>query len=320
MRDAIKTSDARAFVKGFKELLTLDEERTLFQSWWDTNPQGFADLLDTTNRDVVKFTGGNDDLYLTRIILLYGPLIRRSIKELSSYKMDEDELLSEGLIALAEAARRFTPSEHADVRFATYAKVCVKGTMQGFIMKQYFMVQICTNRGKKRLFYSMRRHIAIALKNHGKFRMNHATASQMATDHNLDETDVWKMYELFQAPCMSLDYPSQRDDTWDVGVLGDNIEDVTSNTEEIVLSVNEVTFHRKILDDAMKTLTPREKTVFIAQVLTDTTRTLDNLGVEFDVSKERIRQIRIVASQKVRKEVLRIASKLNIAASDIFSD
>ncbi len=324
MRDAIASSDARVFVRGYRELLTADEERSLFRAWWDTNPQGFADLLDPEKGDVKRFIGGNDDLYLTRIVIKYSPVIRRAIKELSTYRMDEEELLSEGLIALAEAARRYAPSEHDNVRFAAYAKVCVKGMMQGWIMKHFFMVQFCTNRSKKRLFYAMRKYIAIAMRKNGTFKMTPKVVVEMSEEHGVDESDVWLMYNMFQRPFESLDQPAWdgNESSDEVFLMGDTIASGNPDTEEAVFSIDEVTFHRKILDEAMEALTHREKTVFVAQVLSEkeNVRTLDDLAQEFDLSKERVRQVRNEATKKVSAEVLRIAMENNVDPSDIFAD
>jgi RNA polymerase sigma-32 factor len=323
MRDSIKTSDARAFVRGYLPLLTAKQEKTMFQAWWDTNPAGFKAFMDPENKEVTKFTGGNDNLYLTRIILAYSPAIRRAMKELANYRIDEEELLSEGLIALAEAARRYAPSEHDDVRFAAYAKICVKGMMQGYIMRNFFMIQFCTNHSKKRLFYSMRKLIAIELQNKGSFRMTKEVIRKLAVDHNLDESDVALMYEMFQKPYESLDQPV-RGSVFDQEptLLGETLEDHEASADEAVFQENEVKFHRTLVIEAMQVLTHREKTVFVAQVLMEKERqrTLDDLGLEFSVSKERIRQVRIEAMEKMNVELHRLVNEKGLSRYDIFQD
>ncbi len=324
MRDPIKTSDAKIFVKGYLPLLTAEQERNLFESWWATNPKGFKAFMDPKNIDVKKFTGGDDDLYLTRIIMAYSPAIRRSIKELKNYRIDDEELLSEGLIALAEAARRYAPSEHGDVRFAAYAKVCVKGMMQGYVMRNFFLVQFCTNHNKKRLFYSMRKLIAIELKDKGSFQMTNKVIQNLATDHNLEDTDVMMMFQMFQKPYESLEniIGHGNEAGYDTTLLGDTIEDTSPRAEDIVMEDSVIQFHKSLVTEAMRVLTHREKTVFVAQVLMekDRQRTLDDLGLQFSVSKERIRQVRIEAMGKVDSEVRRIASEKGLSASDILYD
>jgi len=324
MRDPIKTSDAKSFVKGYLPLLTAEEERNLFEAWWKTNPKGFKDFMDPSNEEVRKFTGGDDDLYLTRIIKAYSPAIRRSIKEISNHRVEVEELLSEGLIALAEAARRYAPSDHGDVRFAAYAKVCVKGMMQGFVMKNFFPVQFCTNHNKKRLFYSMRKLIAIELQSKGSFQMTSDIVHDLAVDHNLDDTDVMIMFQMFQRPYESLDQPLGYSSDLDIDLssLGDTIEDTSPGAEELVIQSSVVGFHKSLVGEAMKVLTHREKTVFVAQVLMekDRQRTLDDLGVEFHVSKERIRQVRIEARNKIDDELHRLITLRGLTVDDILHD
>ncbi len=323
-RDPIKTSDAKVFVKGYLPLLTAEQERNLFEAWWATNPKGFKAFMDPKKVDIRKFTGGNDDLYLTRIIMAYSPAIRRSIKELSNYRIDDEELLSEGLIALAEAARRYAPSEHGDVRFAAYAKVCVKGMMQGYVMRNFFLVQFCTNHNKKRLFYSLRKLIAIELQSKGSFQMTNKVIQDLAADHNLEDTDVMMMFQMFQKPYESLEQPVSisNSDVEKAATLGETLRDKSPGAEEITMANSDIAFHKSLVSEAMGVLTHREKTVFVAQVLMDkdNQRTLDDLGIQFHVSKERIRQVRIEAMGKVDSEVRRIVLEKGLSVSDILHD
>ena len=319
MRDAIETSDARVFVKGYRELLDSEEERALFQAWWDTNPEGHADLLDPDS-ETNRFSGGDDNKYLTRIILAYGPVIKRAMKELSAYKVDQEELRSEGLMALAEAARRYAPSAHDNTRFAAYAKVCVKGMMQGWIMRNYFMVQFATNRSKKRLFYGMRKRVAISIAQTGKFKMTDEIVTELSEEFGVDPSDVWQMHEMFLSPYQSLDATVYPNHDGDPMLLVDTLE-CDEETEEAVMQVDTVRFHRRLVNEAMNnTLTPREKTVFIAQELSEKedVRTLENLAEEFECSRERIRQVRNQATRKVKEEILRLAVVKKIAIKDMF--
>jgi RNA polymerase sigma-32 factor len=74
--------------------------------------------------------------------------------------------------------------------------------------------------------------------------------------------------------------------------------------------------------EAMQVLTHREKTVFVAQVLMEKERqrTLDDLGLEFSVSKERIRQVRIEAMEKMNVELHRLVNEKVLSRYDIFQD
>jgi len=89
-----------------------------------------------------------------------------------------------------------------------------------------------------------------------------------------------------------------------------------------VLQNNEVKFHRSLVSEAMKILTHREKTVFVAQILMekDHHRTLDDLGLEFSVSKERIRQVRIEAMEKIHGELHRLVIEKGLGIDDILQN
>jgi len=324
MRDAIKTSDAKQFVKGYLPLLTAEEEKALFRAWWDSNPKGFKAFMDPKNDKITRFTGGDDNRYLTRILMAYGPTIRRAMKEVANYRVEDEELLSEGLMALSEAARRFKPSEHDNVRFASYAKTCVKGMMQGFGMRHFFYVQFCTNHNKKKLFYSMRKLIAIELQAHGTFKITNDIVQELAEAHNVDETDVMMMFQMFQRPYESLDHPvaSSSDGESELSTLGETLEDPDNDAEESAMIGDSITFHKKLVTEAMQVLSHREKTVFVAQILTEkeNQRTLDDLGEQFSVSKERIRQVRIEAMRKMTEELHRLAGERRIHTEDLFCD
>lgn len=317
MREAIETSDAKAFVKGYQPLLSVDEERALFAAWHGTNPQGYADFMDPSNEDVDKFFGGDDNTYLTRIILAYGPVIRRSIKELSGYKMPEEEMLSEGLVALVEAARRYIPKRG---RFATYAKTWCKGVMWGYITKNFFLLHVCTNHTKKRLFFALRKLIATELVKHGTFKLTPDKARELAAEFKCSEHEVTQINDMFQRPYESISEPVPGLEASDL-----TREDTIIGGEDamvLVMDADIVTFQKRLVHDAMKSvLTDREKRIFTVQKLAEEKEdsiTLEALAREYGCSKERVRQLRNAAEKKVTKEIRRVVGIANIDSEDLF--
>ncbi len=105
--------------------------------------------------------------------------------------------------------------------------------------------------------------------------------------------------------------------------LGELLYNKEGNTEDMVLDDDEIAFHKRIVKNAMENvLTEREQTIFVAQVLAidkDEQRTLDNLGDQYGVSKERIRQLRILAEKKVDEEIIRLVGDMNLIPRDLFS-
>lgn len=294
------TNNAQDFVKSFRPLLSREQEVELFSKWREA---------------------GTDDPYLMEIVTAYSPIIRRSIRELSGYKMPEDEMLSEGLVALIEAARRFDLKE--GVRFATYAKICVRGTMQGFITKNFFQVHVNTNHKKKNLFYALRKLIAIELHRHGSFTLSNEQADELAKEHGTDRQQVFEMYHMFHQPLMSLQATVDGSEDDDHITYGETIASDGPNSEEQVINQKLTVFQRSIIHDALKNvLTPRERRIFVAQMLSEKEdhRTLEELGVEFDISKERVRQLRRAATHKVYAELDRLTDEMGINPADMLSD
>ncbi len=270
------------FVQSHRVLLTEDEERTLFEKWHRTK-----------SNDV-----------LTEIVKAYTPIIRKSIRELASYRADEEELVSEGLLALVEAAKRFDLD--LGLRFSTYAKGWVKGIMLGYITKSFFMVNVCTSHEKKKLFFKIRRMIAEELTKRGKFKMSHELAEELSTKYNVDYKIVHSIYDMIRQPWVSLDEPSSFQDSNTTFI--DHVNADTPSVETIMEQVDGAEFHTTIINSAMeRVLDSREKRIFTAQVLTekDEVVILEDLGKEFDITRERVRQIRDRARNKVRNELLR---------------
>lgn len=289
-----KKKTTSSFVEAYRTLLTVEEERALFERWHKS--------------------GSNDDL--TEIVTAYSPIIVRTIKELSGYNADREELTSEGLIALVESAKRFELSR--GLRFSTYAKTWVRGIMLGYITKNYFMVNVCTSHNKKKLFFSLRKLIAMELTKHGSFELDTATANEMAVEHAVEPEIVFSIYDMIRMPYLSLSEPTNDEDEQTREYY---IPSETPQILEVISEMSGIKFHKKLISDAMdRVLDDREKRIFKAQVLTskDDHQILETLGKEFDITKERVRQIRNTAMEKVTKEIRRYAEINSLSTEDIF--
>lgn len=93
------------------------------------------------------------------------------------------------------------------------------------------------------------------------------------------------------------------------GEWQDWLVDDTANQEEILAGNEESTMRNDMLKQALDKLTDRERRVFEARKLQDDPMTLEDLSKEFDVSRERIRQIEVRAFEKVQKAVKNAAQK-----------
>jgi RNA polymerase sigma-32 factor len=284
------------FIKSHRKLLTEEEEKELFREWKETKDQNL----------------------LMKIIIHYSPIIRKAAKELSSYQIDQEELISEGILALIRAAERFDTERN--IRFATYARHWCKGIMYGYITKNYFLVNICTNHNKKTLFFELRKIIAIELKEHSTFNVTYELAKELSKKFDVSERDVYNIANIIRNGYDSLDEPIKNNDDSEI-TRGDLIPS-ESSLEDMVIKDKSFQFYKTVLDDVMdKILTTREKKIFVSQELSysEDVKTLESLGQEFNISKERVRQIRNGAKQKVETELLKMAKENKLNVSDMFS-
>jgi len=284
------------FVKSHRVLLTEEEEIELFVKWRETK----------------------DNQYLTKIVVSYSPIILRTIKELSGYRMDPEELTSEGLVALIEAARRYDLSR--GLRFSTYAKTWVKGVMYGFITKNYFLVHVCTSHMKKKLFFALRKLIAKEMRKNGSFTLTTNVAATLAEDYGTTVTEIQCMYDMFRKPHDSLSEKIGKSEDSDI-TKGDTLAANTPMVEEETIINETIKFQKRLVRDVMKkVLTPRERKIFIAQKLQEKgdVITLDKLGKRFKISKERVRQIRNEAHEKIETELKNQVGYMGIDPTDLF--
>lgn len=287
---------SRTFVKSHRVLLTEEEEIELFTNWQKTK----------------------DQEYLTQIVVSYSPIILKAIKELSGYRMDPEELTSEGLIALIEAAKRYELER--GLRFSTYAKTWVKGVMYGFITKNYFLVHVCTSHMKKKLFFALRKLIAIEMRKNGSFSLTTEMAASLAEDYGTTITEIQCMYDMFRKPHDSLSETVGKTGDTDI-TKGDILASNIPLVEETTIINETIEFQKRIVADVMdKVLTPRERRIFISQKLREKGEviTLDKLGKRFHISKERVRQIRNEAHGKIEAELKKRIGYMGIDPIDLF--
>lgn len=287
------------------DLLTEEQEKELFQiitSFKNSeNPH--------ENRSYRKAV----DIIVTKHI----PVVRGCVKELSGYRgIDPEELFSEGVMALVKAVERFEPEK--ENRFSTYAGSCVRGSMFGFILKNNFIVNPCTNIKAKKLFFALRKTIARATRELGSFEMTPELLKDLVEKFEMSEKEILMMESMLKNPYDSLSTPVSHED--ETVTMEDFIESAEDTPEEMLNNAITSQLYRDLIKIAIEeVLTEREKDIFISQELqySEDTKTLEELGNKWSISKERVRQLRNSAFEKVSKCVKRMMREQNISASDL---
>ena len=78
---------------------------------------------------------------------------------------------------------------------------------------------------------------------------------------------------------------------------------------------NELESRRELLVEAMKVLNERERDILIQRRLQDETITLEDLSSQYDVSRERIRQIEVRAFEKLQQRMQELAKEKGMLAT-----
>jgi len=99
----------------------------------------------------------------------------------------------------------------------------------------------------------------------------------------------------------SLNMPIREDG--DSGEWQDWLVDETPSQERVLLEAEELDNRRQALGEALTVLDNRERRIFEARRLAESPLSLEELAVEFGVSRERIRQIEVRAFERIEKAV-----------------
>ena len=211
------------------------------------------------------------------------------------YGLPVSEIISEGNVGLMQALNRFEPEK--GFRFATYAIWWIRASIQDYILRSWSLVKIGTTVNQKRLFFKLRSAKSkIAAFESGDLRPDQVAL--IAKDLDVTDQDVVDMNRRLGGD-KSINAPLH--DDGEAGEWQDHLVDQSPSPEAIVVEQDEKDHQHKALTAAIDVLDDRERRIFEARHLLDEPLTLEELAAQFDVSRERIRQIEARAFEKVRK-------------------
>src|SRR6202140_713503 len=210
------------------------------------------------------------------------------------YGLPVSEIISEGNIGLMQAINRFDPER--GFRFATYAVWWIRASIQDYILRSWSLVKIGTTANQKKLFFKLRSAKAkIAAIENADLRPEQV--KMIATTLGVKDQDVVDMNRRLGGDA-SLN-ASIRDEE-NSGEWLDYLVDEGPSPEAIVVEHDEMDHRHEALVRAVGVLNHRERHIFEARHLIDEPKTLEDLAIEFKVSRERVRQIEVRAFEKVQ--------------------
>ena len=220
------------------------------------------------------------------------------------YGLPIGEVISEGNIGLMQAVKKFEPDK--GFKLATYAMWWIKASIQEFVLRSWSMVKIGTTANQKKLFFNLRRmKNQIQALEEGDLHPDHVKL--IAKNLGVEESDVVSMNRRMGGDT-SLNAPLRSDADGD-GEWQDWLVDDNESQETVLGNNQETEIRNTYLNTALESLNERERRVIEARKLRDEPATLEDLSQEFNVSRERIRQIEVRAFEKLQKAVKAAATK-----------
>lgn len=207
------------------------------------------------------------------------------------YGLPLEDIISEANIGLMQAVKKFEPEKGN--RLSTYATWWIKAAINEFVLKSWSLVRIGTVAAQKRLFYNLRK-IKARLGLYGDSALDAESVKEISENLNVSEDEVVMMDSRLSGD-ISLNTP-----VFDDGASErqDFISD-ESNIEDDVAQRQETNIRLQLLAQAMENLNEREKAIIQARRLAETPETLDSLGEQLGISRERVRQIENRAVEKM---------------------
>ena len=267
-------------------MLEKDEEYMLAKSWSERDDVEAAHKLVTSHLRLVA-----------KIAMGY-----------RGYGLPLSDLISEGNIGMMHAVKKFDPER--GFRLATYAMWWIKASIQEYILRSWSLVKIGTTAAQKKLFFNLRRLKGkIDAIDGGDLKPEQVT--YIADTLEVAETEVISMNQRMSGGDKSLNTPMASDIDGG-GEWQDWIEDDRENQEVEFAEREEFEAQYSVMREALESLNLREQRIIHARRLTEPALTLEDLSEEFNVSRERIRQIEVRAFEKLSQAVKIKSAELNL--------
>ena len=219
------------------------------------------------------------------------------------YGLPQAEVISEANVGLMQAVKRFDPEK--GFRLATYAMWWIRASIQEYILRSWSLVKLGTTSGQKKLFFNLRKaKNRIGALEEGDLHPDNV--KRIATDLGVTETEVISMNRRMSGGDASLNATvgSEGEGTmqWQDWLEDEDADQATDYEER-----DELETRREMLAEALDVLNDREKDILTQRRLSDQTVTLEDLSSQYDVSRERIRQIEVRAFEKLQKRMRDLA-------------
>lgn len=252
-----------------------------------------------------------DEAALHKLIEAYARYVLKMAWKFRGYGLPVGDLVQEGNVGLMEAAQRFETTH--DARFSTYASWWIMAAIQDYILRNTSIVRVATTPAQRRLFFNLRK-VRAKIASGANGDLTDEDRDLVADHLQVKYADVVRMEAHLGGPDNSLNASYGDEDDFE---FQDALPDEGPNPEDITAWHHDGKVRSAWVEDALETLSEREREIIVQRFLTEKKNTLSDIGENFGVSKERIRQIEAKALDKLK---VAMSSQGNDAKSILDND
>jgi RNA polymerase sigma-32 factor len=251
-------------------LLSADEEKKIAEEYHRTGNVDLAARLVTAN---------------LRLVVKLAYEYRRACRNVM-------DLIQEGNIGLMQAVRRYDP--YRGVKLSSYAAWWIRAYMLRYVLNNWRLVKLGTTQAQRKLFFNLNKEKA-KLSAMG-IEPSHA---EIAKRLDVDEKDVIEMDRRLASSDASLDTPIGDSDGKQTSRM-DLLPATGAGPDQLTESYQLQELLRGHLEDFKTTLSGKDLQIFEQRLVADEPVTLQELGEQFGVSRERVRQLEARIAGKLR--------------------
>lgn len=262
------------YFQGLKKLpvLSAEEEKKWAMKWYETRDREAGQMLVLSNlRFVVKIA-----------------------KEYSKFGFKMSDLIQEGNLGLLHAVDKYDPRK--GYRLITYAVWWIRAYIQSFILRSWSIVRTGTTRVQRRIFNGLKK----AMNKISSLNSSEPVSNKLlAKELDVTESQLRETMGLMKNRDVSMEQPLSPN-KYDNLTFGDTLSDTSENAEDKVIREDMQNKVRGFLDEIYEELAPRERFLLEHRILAETPKTLEEIGDEFGITRERVRQLENRLKEKLR--------------------
>ena len=256
----------------------------------------------------IEYLNGGDISHAQKLVASHLKLVAKIAMQYRNYGLSLVDLISEGNLGLMHAVKKFDPS--LGFRLSTYSIWWIKAAIQEYVIRSWSLVKIGTTAAQKKLFFSLNKMKNKISAVHER-KIESKDYDQIADELNVKKEDVAEMDHRLSNRDASLNAPINRFDQESGNDLVDHISSPHQSHDITIVDEEDMKIKRSILSEGIKTLSDRDRDILIERKLSNPHKTLEELSVKYNISKERVRQIEVKAFNSLKNYVLSKTSFMN---------